>query len=185
MGEKYYSFDELINMIDGQNQKLCHKLYFDNKQIFEFAKGSKVKHHYWEGGYINHLTETMNIAVRLFNNLNSCRELPFSLSDVLLILFLHDLEKPWKYSENADKINEFKLFPDSKSFVKSKIKEYGFNLSMNHLNALEYVHGEGEDYHPSRLIQSPLGALVHACDNISARIWPDFPKEKFDSWKGL
>jgi len=49
MGEKYYSFDELINMIDGQNQKLCHKLYFDNKQIFESAKGSKVKHHYWEG----------------------------------------------------------------------------------------------------------------------------------------
>lgn len=183
MTEKYYSIDELIDMIDGPNKKLCRKIYLDNKDIFEKAKGSNVKHHYWKGGYLGHLTEVMNIAVRLYDNLNLCRELPFSLSDVLLILFLHDLEKPWKYGGNLRKVNEVKSFPNSKSFVKNKIDEYDFKLSVNQMNALEYVHGEGDDYHPSRLIQSPLGALVHACDNLSARIWFDFPKDKFDSWK--
>ncbi len=184
MGQKYYSFDELIDMINEPNRKLCRKIYLDNKDIFELAKGSNVKHHYWEGGYIGHLTEVMNIAVRLYDNLNSCRELPFSLSDVLLILFLHDLEKPWKYGGDSERAEEIKSFSSSKAFVENKVVEYGFELSVNHLSALEYVHGEGEDYHPSRLIQSPLGALVNACDNLSARVCPDFPKDKFDSWKG-
>jgi hypothetical protein len=40
----------------------------------------------------------MNIAIELYKNLGSHRPLPFSLSDVLLILYLHDLEKPWKYA---------------------------------------------------------------------------------------
>lgn len=184
MGQKYYSFNELIDMIDESSRELCLKIYLDNKGIFEFAKGSNVKHHYWEGGYIGHLTEVMNIAVRLHGNLNLCRKLPFSLSDILLILFLHDLEKPWKYGGDSERVEEVGLFSSSKDFVKSKVDEYGFELSVDCLNALEYTHGEGDDYHPSRLVQSPLGALVGACDNLSARVWPDFPKEKFDSWKG-
>ncbi len=184
MKHRYYSFDELVNMISEPNRGLCCKVYLDNRDIFEVAKGSNVKHHYWEGGYIEHLTEVMNIAVRLYDSLNVCRELPFSLSDVLLVLFLHDLEKPWKYGGDDEKVGEVGMSSDNKSFVKSKIREYGFKLSVNHLNALEYVHGEGEDYHPSRLVQSPLGALVSACDNLSARVWPDFPKDKFDSWNG-
>lgn len=183
MKQKYYLFDELINMIDESRRKLCWKIYLDNREIFEFAKGSNVKHHYWEGGYIGHLTEVMNIGVRLYNDLNFCRELPFSLSDVLLILFLHDLEKPWKYGGDERKLSEMKGFSSSKAFVRSKMDEYGFELSINQSNAFEYVHGEGDDYHPNRLVQSPLGALVNACDNLSARVWPDFPKEKFDSWK--
>ena len=50
MKQRYYSFDELVDMIDEPNRKLCCKIYLDNKDIFEFAKGSNVKHHYWEGG---------------------------------------------------------------------------------------------------------------------------------------
>lgn len=185
MNEKYYSFEELVGLIEGPNRELCLRICLDNKAIFENSKGSNVKHHYWKGGYIEHLTETMNIAVRLYESLNACRELTFSLSDALLVLFLHDLEKPWKYGGDVLKEAEVKSFASSKDFVKAKIEEYGFRLSANQMNALEYVHGEGEDYHPSKLVQSPLGALVSACDNISARIWPDYPKDKFDSWKGL
>lgn len=182
MGQKYYSFDEFIDMIDEPSRSICRKIYLENKNIFEFAKGSNVKHHYWEGGYLGHLTEVMNIAVRLHGNLDSCRELPFSLGDVLLILFLHDLEKPWKYGGDTLRLDEVKSFSSSKDFVRSKISEYGFVLSVDQENALEYTHGEGDDYHPSRLVQSPFGALVSACDNLSARVWPDFPKDKFDPW---
>ena len=35
----------------------------------------------------------MNIAVVLYERLNSIRPLPFSLSDLLLVVYLHDVEK--------------------------------------------------------------------------------------------
>jgi len=49
------------------------------------------------------------------------------------------------------------------------------------LNALKYVHGEGNDYNPEVNVQGPLAAFVHCCDTFSARVWPDFPKER-DKW---
>ncbi len=127
MGQRYYSFDELVDMIDEPSRAFCRKVYLDNKEIFEFAKGSNVKHHYWKGGYIGHLTEVMNIAVRLHDSLNACRELPFSLSDVLLILFLHDLEKPWKYGGDFKRVNEVKSFLDELNLLlKVKLKNMDF-----------------------------------------------------------
>jgi len=66
----------------------------------------------------------MNIATELYKNLGSHRPLSFSLSDALLILFLHDLEKPWKYAGNEQQKAELKSFSDYKEFIKSKIIEY-------------------------------------------------------------
>jgi hypothetical protein len=102
------------------------------------------------------------------------------LSDVLLILYLHDLEKPWKYAWNEEQKAELKSFWDYKNFIKSKINEYWFKLTTEHWNGLKYIHWEWEDYDPKTRIQWPLAAFVHVCDTISARIWFDFPKDKKD-----
>jgi len=176
MVEKYYKLTELINFIDQPNKQKCLNFYQENKQMFEKASGSKTKHQSWKGGYADHIRDVMNIAVRLFNNLNDCRELPFSLSDSLLVLFLHDLEKLWKYGGNDEQLKEFNKFPDYQEFILHKIKEYGIELNDAQLNGLKYVHGEGSDYDPDVRIQLPLAAFVHVCDSISARIWFDFPK---------
>ena len=40
----------------------------------------------------------MIIAAVLHKEFSSLRPLPFTLSDALLVLFLHDLEKPWAYT---------------------------------------------------------------------------------------
>jgi len=177
MNEKYYYLDELIGMIDEPNQTPCRRIYLDNQLMFETAKGSNIKHQAWQGGYIAHITEAMNFAVNIYQNLGHRRTLPFSLSDGLLITYLHDLEKPWKYGGSEEEKNELKKFSDYKEFILDKIKEYNFQLTEDHFNALRYVHGEGEDYSPHRNVQCPLAAFVHICDTISARIWPDFPKE--------
>jgi len=160
-------------MIEEPNSSKCKELLSDNQQMFSIANGSKTKHQTWEGGYLGHITDSMNIAIRLYDSLNSCRKLPFTLSDSLLVLFLHDLEKPWKYGGKKEVVDSF---DSAKDFIEHKIKEYGFDLNDDHKNAIKYVHGEGDDYHPEEKIQKPLAAFVNACDNISARIFYDFPK---------
>lgn len=44
----------------------------------------------------NHVAEVMNICMLLYPVYNGIRPLNFTLADALLVMFLHDLEKPWK-----------------------------------------------------------------------------------------
>ncbi|MCA9496225.1 MAG: hypothetical protein KC589_04745 [Nanoarchaeota archaeon] len=175
MTKKYYNLNELFEMIEEPNRSSCKKIYSDNKEIFESAKGSRLKHQAWKGGYLGHIVDIMNIAIQLYDNLNSCRKLNFSLSDSLLVLFLHDLEKPWKYAGNEKQKEELNSFPNYLDFIISKIEEYDFQFTTELWNGLKYVHGEGNDYNPNVNIQGPLAAFVHICDTISARIWFNFP----------
>lgn len=178
MDEKYHSLDELISMIDEPNKTPSQNLYFNNKEKFQRAKGSSFKHQAWVGGYIDHIEEVMNISIPFYEMLNSRRELPFSISDALLVLYLHDLEKAWKYGGSEEEVKEYEKFEKNYDFITSKALEYNFKLTAEHLNALKYVHGEGEDYNKKINIQGPLAAFVHNCDIISARIWHDFPKKR-------
>lgn len=164
---KYY-----ILFIDEPNKSICIKFINDNEKRLLKAKGSATKHQNWDGGYLDHIIETMEIALSLYPDLMRKRILPFSLKDVMLTLFLHDLEKPWKHIEGGIKFTK----EEAKEFRKKKIEEYGFVLTDEHWNALEYVEGE-HDYHPTERKQGPLAAFIHCCDVISARIWFDEPKD--------
>ncbi len=96
MKQEYHTLNELIDMIDEPNRNICLQVLDKNKELFTVARGSSHNHQAWEGGYLNHITEVMNIAKVLYEPLNTLRPLPFSLSDSLLVLYLHDLEKPWR-----------------------------------------------------------------------------------------
>lgn len=157
---------QLINLIDEPHRSDC--LQFINNHLFLFltSKGSGTKHQAWKGGYSDHISEVMNIALVTYDALSKIRPLPFTLSDALLCCFLHDVEKIWKHS----------VYKESRKKVdKYKILEEEFNLNDEHINAIKYAHGEGDDYHPTKRIQSPLSAFVHHCDNTSARIWFNHP----------
>lgn len=111
------------------------------------------------------------------------------LGDALLVLFLHDLEKPWKYEFDAEGKLHYKAeFKDNKKaqreFREQKFRDYGFVFTANHENALKYVEGEFADYKSAERVMKPLAAFCHLCDITSARLWYDFPKEKDDLWKG-
>jgi hypothetical protein len=168
----YADLNMLIENIDEPNRGACKRLYEDHKERFDLAPGSFTKHQAWPGGYIDHLEETMNFGRDLFTLMNNTRKLDFSLSDILLVLFLHDLEKPFRYIEMK---KEFDSDDDKEKFIEKLIAEYGFVLTETHRNALRYVHGEGEDFSRTERIQKPLAAFVHICDVTSARIWFDYP----------
>jgi hypothetical protein len=163
------NLNELIGLIDSPNREKCYKLNEDNKSHFELARGSSFNHQAWPGGYLDHIVEVMNVAVNLYGSLSTIRELPFTLSDSLLILFLHDLEKPWKNEIHFQSKNDKRLFRTS------KIKQYEIELSAEQENALRYVEGEGDDYRSDRRVMNELSAFCHICDVTSARIWHDKP----------
>lgn len=189
MKPKYQTLNELLDRIEEPNRSICYKLLDENQDLFKTARGSSHNHQSWEGGYLDHLKEVMNAALLVYPVLDQVRPHPFSLSDALLVLYLHDLEKPWRYLKQED--GSWKLNPilaDKKTqigpFVEQKIREYGFILTEEHQNGLKYVEGEKDDYTPTRRTQTPLAAFVHLWDNWSARGWPNFPAESNDPWEG-
>jgi hypothetical protein len=92
----YLKIDELLEMIP--NSDALRSIVRDNAKRIMTAPGSSKNHQAWRGGYINHVIETMNIACQLYWTFERLgRDLPFLISDVLVVMFLHDLEKPWKH----------------------------------------------------------------------------------------
>lgn len=187
MQSKYRSLTDIIELIDEPNRSACLRLVEDNQDLLTKARGSKTKHQAWTGGYVDHVVEVTNIAVVLYDSLDRLRLLPFALSDALLVLFLHDLEKPWKHDiqtgrwkDAADLDTKEKI----RVFVEEKINAYGFQLTDEHRNGLRYVEGENKDYHPELRVQGPLAAFAHLCDVTSARIWHDHPLRQSDPWEG-
>ncbi len=187
MQENFY-LPEMLHLIDEPNGSVCRMILEENETLFKTVQGSAHNHQNWSGGYWDHVREVMNLAVVLYHATDLLRKLPFSLSDVLLILFLHDLEKPWKYEAGPDgelRIRKNLDTPDKEHEFKSdRLHRYGVVLTPEHENAMHYIHGELDDYSIRRRVMGPLAAFCHTCDIFSARIWFDYPKEGFqDSWQ--
>ncbi|MDQ5929544.1 MAG: hypothetical protein QG594_1323, partial [Bacteroidota bacterium] len=87
---------EYLKLIEGSNGDGCRAMFEKYQDIFVRAPGSKVKHQAWEGGYILHLRQCMALAEFLYEPMKRVGGIDFSLSDAILVLFLHDLEKPFK-----------------------------------------------------------------------------------------
>ncbi|MCA9330724.1 hypothetical protein KC957_01645 [Candidatus Saccharibacteria bacterium] len=171
---------ELLERVDLRNRQPAHDFWHDLCTYLAEAPGSTRSHHAWPMGYHHHVQETMNLAVMLYDQLNRERPLPFSLGSALLVLFLHDCEKPFRHATDTElaHFHWVKSRPDKsdKTFQQLLIDHYGFKISPDEHNALLYVEGEGSDYVEGTRLQGPLAAFCHVCDTISARIWYDFPE---------
>ena len=186
MQPTYSTLENLIDMINEPNRSICLKILEDNRTLFQTVQGSSYNHQAWMGGYFDHIQEIMNIGLIIYNQFNIIRPLPFSLSDVLLILFLHDIEKPWKYEIDGETLRIKPELADKsiqREFRNRKIEEYGIKLTPEQENGMKYVEGEHQDYSPNHRVMSPLAAICHLADVTSARIWFDHPSSN-DPWKG-
>lgn len=176
---EYLDMEDLLAMIPGDNGRVCEKIYADCAELFCEVPGSSHNHQAWPGGYHDHVLETMNIARLLYGTMQSVRNLPFSLGDALLIMFLHDIEKPWKYELDEHGglrvKDELKSKEAQREFRNKRLAEYGVVLTPEQENAMEYVEGEYKTYSNRRRVSWPLAAFCHMCDVASARIWFDRP----------
>ncbi len=186
----YRSIDELLDLLDEKYQLPCKVLLWENRKLFESTPGSSANHQCWRGGYIDHLTEIMNLGVWLYTTLKkkTSRPLPFSLSDLLLVLFLHDLEKPWKYEMDEDGSLRYRsgvrTKAEQKKFRADKIYVAGIVLTPVQQNGLDFAEGEIEDHSASHRCMGEIGALVHVCDVLSARLFHSYPLANGDPWIG-
>ena len=188
MKPNYYTIEQMLKMIDEPNRTACQRILIDNRQMFQAVQGSTNNHQNWPGGYFDHVQEIMNIAVVLYERLNSVRPLPFSLSDLLLVVYLHDVEKPWKYDLREDGQLHHKATMQNKAdhqcFRMAKLAEYGVAFTPEQENGMKYAEGELNDYTNRRRVMGPLACVAHMCDVCSARLWFAHPAEENDSWSG-
>src|SRR5205085_12353619 len=122
------------------NRSACARIMADHRALFATVQGSTHNHQAWRGGYLDHVTEIMNIAVVLYDRLAALRPLPFSRSDILLVVFLHDIEKPWKYELGSDGQLHHKADMQGKeahqAFRMDMLTRYGVTLTAEHENGL-------------------------------------------------
>jgi hypothetical protein len=170
----YLDITSLMALIPDPNRANLWAIVRDNNELFRVAPGSSHNHQAWEGGYIDHVTETMNIACQLYRTLN-VRRLPFSLSAALEVMFLHDIEKPF-----AERLKAEERYTKAarKGFRADMIHQYGIRLTAEQENALRYVEGVPDcEYTPGERTMGELAAFVHCCDILSARLWHDKGKD--------
>lgn len=188
MAYPYRSIEELLLLIDEPNRSACVQLYRENRELFMRVQGSTNNHQAWPGGYHDHVQEVMNLACMIYEMLSLCRELPFSLSDLLLSVFFHDVEKPWKYRIGEDgqlyHRQGMETKQDHQEFRMRKLAEYGIELTPEQENAIGFAEGEVHDCSSRERRMSPLAAAAHMCDVASARIWFDHPMAEHDPWIG-
>lgn len=188
MAPLYHSIDAMIEMIEPSQRVIIKDIYTDNQTLFRQASGSSHNHQNWVGGYIDHVAECMNLAIQFYLSLNACRELDFSLSEALVVMFLHDIEKPWRYRiTETGELETIAGMQDKAARALHRdetIARYGLILNKRQLNAMRYVEGELDDYTPTQRMMWPLAAFCHLCDVWSARGWANYPLPSGDPWLG-
>jgi hypothetical protein len=169
---------DTISIIPEPNLSACLKMLEEEAARFKLAPGSTYNHQAWDGGYIDHIVEAIDIAKLIYGPLNAKRALPFLLSDAVLCIFLHDIEKPWKYVLGKNELDDPKLSTKENrhNFRREIISKYGFELTDEHWNGIEYAEGEIHNYSNRKRHMGRLAAFVHMCDVWSARGWFDQPK---------
>lgn len=155
-----YYFGERISGIS--------QFYFQHKELIIISKGSGHNHQAYAGGYIEHMTQCLIIADKLYTQLSSLGKLNFSLQSACIVLFFHDIEKIWKYTTGLSE-----TFDKTKWYTDILCDDYEICFSSDEMNALKYIHGEGQDYKSNARVMNPLAAFCHMVDVTSARIFFD------------
>ncbi len=173
-GKKRISkYSDLLEHVSEPNRSIANKLWKSLKTEVPTAAWSSHNHQAREGGYFGHILDICNFAKIHYEAMSQVRELPFTLWDAILVLFLHDMEKPFTYAPHEHE--EYKHLTDYELRDKV-IKDRWFELTEDHRNGLIYVHGEWDDHKKNERVQWPLAAFVHCMDTMSARIFYDMPK---------
>ena len=167
------------------------KFHDDHIKEILVAKGSSHNHQNWTGGYHDHLVHCFILAqdlYRLFTerigpgpypshySTNESgqgyfddRPFPFSLENAIIVLYLHDIEKIFKYG--LSQRYPARLVASKDAWYLGILPEkYNVILDEQEYNALKYIHGEGNDYRSDERVAGPLAGFVHSIDNLSARV---------------
>ena len=161
------------------------KLYADIELILKAMPAAIRWHHDEEGGLYRHTKEVISIALDIYNFLRAdLKKRAITENDVILVAFVHDLEKMTKYKKNKNYepdrkyekgyketrfvFNYDKIDMNDTAQVVRLCARYEIFLSDSQLNALTYAHG-GWSVDKGEL--KPLATILHAADLISSSLY--------------
>ncbi len=175
-------------MISEPNRSACYRFTEEQAPALLLAPGSSNNHQAWPGGWLDHVVEAMNLFYADWHEMNDRRPLAFTIEDGLLVMFLHDFEKLFKYNYLPDGTREIKEELRTKeaqhAYRQAMFRKYDFKLSSEQLNALKYVEGELTGYSTKHRAMGELAALCHCADIKSARLFHNYPLPENDPWAG-
>jgi hypothetical protein len=179
----YLDLDALLALLEGANGRRMRRLLGEHRISHAHARGSSSNHQAWPGGFWDHTTEVLNIAVLQYRTLSSRRPLPFSLSDALLVLCAHDLEKMVRFDAEGVEDPALTAKADKAAFRLLLLDRYAIQLTPEQANALRYAEGvRDHEYSNQHRTMGPLACFVHICDLLSTRLWFNHPLASGDPW---
>ena len=111
--EHHNIISHVLKIQDGNSIKCVALLeYFISEYPDAYGSTPDIGNHQsYKGGYYFHISDILDSAVLLYKTLSKKDKLNFTLSDAVLVLFLHDIEKPVKYgSKDAKSDGEIRNF---------------------------------------------------------------------------
>lgn len=170
---------DYLNPLDRHKLSCLHRNLWERVRT---APGSSHNHQAWPGGYMEHIRQVNEFAVRLYGVWQDMGVMDmlarsneyFTLAEALVVTSIHDLEKifRYRYDESGNLAIDPALGTKQKrtAFRHELITKYGIELSSDQIHALNYVEGlRDTDYTPDHRVISPLATFVHVCDFMSAR----------------
>lgn len=155
-----------LHYVNGSLRNKLFSLLEYLKKEFPDAPGSSGNHQSYPGGYYDHIADCMYNGYTLYDSFIKDTDSEISLSDMMVVLFLHDIEKPVKYSMEKN------MRPSDEEIRILLLDKFNIKLSNDIILGLKYIHGEGDDYRKDKRVMTPLCAICHCSDVISARVFP-------------
>lgn len=165
-----------------QDQELHDKLlnlYAKHELALQAMPASTKYHQNWKGGLYDHVLQVMIIALDFYEKRKRDFKMKITRDDVILVTFLHDLDKLTKYVPNKKASipgeHPFTWNYNSESVnaiakVISYLIPYEIVLNDKHLNALTFSHG---GWSKDRGVMNPLATVLHCADLWSTNILTD------------
>ncbi len=174
---KYRDLHQIVSLVELPNKIPIIRAYVEHASEIAKTPGSRKKHQAWDGGYLDHIVYATNYALMLHNlHRNIGFEPDHDEGDIALVMLLHDFGKIVRYRKVSDGWDYVDNPNDAEySFFEKAITEFGFKLTSQQLNALEFVHGEGAKYTPKGRLMLPLATICHEADVWNARYCPNNP----------
>lgn len=184
----------LLERLTGTRAAGLLRFHDDHIKEILVAKGSSQNHQYWSGGYHEHLFQCLTLAQDLYPLLlyRTCRFpqqleergsimspnpetgwFDFSIENAAVVLYLHDIEKIFKYGLWPTRYSERLKKSKDAWYLGILPHKYDVWIEEKELNALQYIHGEGDDYRGDRRVMNRLAGFCHAIDVLSARVLYD------------
>jgi len=170
---KEYPIEHFLGQINQKNRQQCFDMHQYFMENYNDAKWSWYKHQAWQWWYQQHIKDILNLSYILYNTIERFWETGFKVEDSYEALFLHDIEKPVKYTKNRTEeviLLEWKGVYEIRDYF---INKFWIIIRPEIGLALKYMHGEWDDYSPTQRKMSPLWAHCHNCDTYSARVFFD------------